>query len=273
MDLKVPNLRIGTSSWSAESWVGPFYPPGTRPADFLPYYATQFDTVEVDSTFYRTPSKQMVKNWYARTPPGFTFAAKFPRAITHDRVLLDCDAETTEFLITMDLLGEKLGPLLLQFPYFNREAFATPGDFTARLVRFLDSLPPGHAYAVEIRNKNWLTAPFVDLLRQKNVALALADQVWMPRIDELAATLDVLTAGFTYIRLIGDRHGIEKQTKTWDKIIVNRERETQTWVRYVQQFLRRGVTVYIYFNNHFAGFGPGSIALFWDVWNRMSGAH
>lgn len=234
---EIPNLRVGTSSWSAGSWVGPFYPPGTRPADFLPVYSQHFDTVEVDSTFYRAPSKEMVKNWYARTPAGFIFAAKFPQTITHEKVLLDCDAETTEFVGTMELLGEKLGPLLLQFPYFSHETFATSAEFTARLIRFLDSLPSGHSYAVEIRNKNWLTAPFVDLLRQKNVALALVDQGWMPAIDQLSARLDVLTAGFTYVRLLGDRHAIEKQTKTWDRIIVNRERETQTWVRYVRQFL------------------------------------
>jgi uncharacterized protein YecE (DUF72 family) len=89
---EIPNLRVGTSSWSAGSWVGPFYPPGTRPADFLPRYAEHFDTVEVDSTFYRAPSKEMVKNWYARTPARFVFAAKFPQTITHEKVLPDCGA-------------------------------------------------------------------------------------------------------------------------------------------------------------------------------------
>jgi uncharacterized protein YecE (DUF72 family) len=104
--------------------------------------------------------------------------------------------------------------------------------------------------------------PFPAILREHSVALALVDQVWMPTISLLAEKLDVLTAAFTYIRWIGDRKGIEKQTKTWDKIIVNRERETQTWVRYVRQFLHRGEVVYAYYNNHYAGFGPGSIALF-----------
>lgn len=268
MKIEIPNLRIGTSSWSAESWVGSFYPPGTRPADFLALYAEQFDTVEVDSTFYRIPSKQMVKNWNARTPAGFLFAAKFPQTITHEKVLLGCEAETKEFIDTMELLGDKLGALVLQFPYFNREAFAKPGDFTGRLSGYLDALPKGHSYAVEVRNKNWLTKELVNLLGERGVAPALVDQVWMPTIDELAAKLDVLTAPFTYIRLIGDRKGIEKKTKTWDKLIVDRSRETQTWVRYVQQFLKRGVTVYIYVNNHWAGWAPGSIKLFYELWAR-----
>ena len=263
---EIPKLRVGTSSWSAESWVGPFYPEGTRPADFLPFYSTQFDTVEVDSTFYRVPSKQMVKNWHARTPDGFLFAAKFPQTITHEKVLLDCEEDAREFIGVMELLGDKLGPLLLQFPYFNRQAFASAEEFAGRLARFLEILPEEHSYAVEVRNKNWLTAPFLALLRERRVALALVDQVWMPTIDQLAAKLDVITAGFTYVRLIGDRQGIEKQTKSWDKVIVDRKRETETWVRYVRAFLHRGTVVYLYVNNHYAGFAPGSIALFNDTW-------
>jgi len=269
---EVPGLRVGTSSWSAESWVGPFYPPGTRPADFLPVYAGHFPTVEVDSTYYRVPSAAMVKNWYARTPAGFVFAAKFPQSITHEKVLEGCEEETKEFLGVMDLLGEKLGPLLLQFPYFNREAFARPEDFTARLTRFLDALPAGRSYAVEVRNRHWLNEPLLRLLRERGVALALADQAWMPRIGEVAEKFDVLTATFTYIRLIGDRQGIEKKTKTWDKLVVDRAPETQTWVRYVRRFLQRGAVVYLYVNNHWAGFAPGSIALFWDVWAHTPSA-
>lgn len=88
----------------------------------------------------------------------------------------------------------------------------------------------------------------------------------MPRITELADKLDVLTADFTYIRRIGDRKGIEKQTRTWDNVIVDREHETQTWVRYIRQFLHCGEIVYAFYTNHYTGFGPGSIALFNRVW-------
>jgi uncharacterized protein YecE (DUF72 family) len=101
---QVQNLRLGTSSWSSQDWVGVFYPGGTAPADFISEYAKHFDTVEVDSTFYRTPSAAMVRNWRARTTPGFLVAAKFPQVITHEKVLVDCADELAEFLQAIDLL-------------------------------------------------------------------------------------------------------------------------------------------------------------------------
>ena len=99
------------------------------PADYLSYYATKFDSVEVDSTFYGTPSASTVKAWNAKTPPGFLFATKVPQVITHERVLGDCDAEFNQFIGVMDHLGEKLGPLLLQFGYFNDTVFRSVNDF------------------------------------------------------------------------------------------------------------------------------------------------
>jgi uncharacterized protein YecE (DUF72 family) len=136
-----PNaIRIGTSAFTAAGWPGTFYPEGMQPRDFLSYYATKFDTVEVDSTFYRTPALTTVQGWYSKTPNNFIFAAKVPQVITHDKMLLDCDQEMNEFLKVMDALREKLGPLLLQFGYFNRSAFVGVNDFLARLVPFLKTL-------------------------------------------------------------------------------------------------------------------------------------
>jgi uncharacterized protein YecE (DUF72 family) len=266
---RIPNLRLGTSSWSCEDWVGCFYPPGTRPADFLPIYAQSFDTVEIDSTYYRTPSESMVRNWRARTPEGFTFAAKFPQAITHEKVLLECGGDVTEFLRTMSLLGDRLGPLLLQFPYFNKKVFAGPEDFLARLVPFLKELPGEFRYALELRNKYFVSARLLDILRERKIAFALIDHPWMTPITQLASKFDVVTADFTYIRWLGDRKGIEEQAEHWDKIIVDREREMQTWISIMRPFLKRGTKILAYFNNHYAGFGPGSIALFRKVWESM----
>ena len=170
----------------------------------------------------------MVKNWYARTPKGFLFAAKFPQTITHEKVLEDCEAETRGFLSTMELLGEKLGPLLIQFPYFNKKAFPSVKDFILRLKPFLSKLPKGQRFALEVRNKNWLGAELYDVLRQRGVALALIDHPWMPRPTEILAKGDPITADFTYIRWLGDRKGIEERTKTWDKVIVARRAELDT---------------------------------------------
>jgi uncharacterized protein YecE (DUF72 family) len=98
------NIRLGTSEFTAAGWPGTFYPVGMKPADYLSYYATRFDTVEVDSTFYRSPPLTTVQGWYSKTPPGFVFAAKVPQKITHEKMLVDCDAEMTELLKVMDAL-------------------------------------------------------------------------------------------------------------------------------------------------------------------------
>src|ERR1019366_4011667 len=109
------SIFIGTSAFTAAGWEGTFYPEGTKPADFLCYYAQHFNSVEVDSTFYRMPTKTTVQGWASKTPDGFVFAAKIPQVITHEKVLVDCDAEFQQFIALMDILGEKLGPLLFQF--------------------------------------------------------------------------------------------------------------------------------------------------------------
>src|SRR6266851_2192206 len=167
-------IRVGTSAFTAAGWEGTFYPKGLAAREQLTYYATQFDTVELDNTFYRTPAIATVQGWYAKTPPGFVFAAKVPQVITHEKVLVDCDAD---------------------------------------LKRFLEKLPKGRQFAVEIRNKYWLDARFADLLREHGVALALIDQSWVPRPWEMKEKFDLITADFTYVRWLGDRKGIEEQTK------------------------------------------------------------
>ena len=129
-------IRIGTSAFTAAGWEGSFYPASLKPAEYLTYYATQFDTVEVDSTFYRTPAISTVRGWYAKTPKDFLFAAKVPQVITHEKVLVGCEAEFDEFIETMHLLGEKLGPMLLQFPKFDKWAFKSSNEFVARLHSF-----------------------------------------------------------------------------------------------------------------------------------------
>ena len=148
-----PLLRVGTSAFTAEGWPGSFYPASLKPSDYLTHYATQFDTVELDSTFYRTPSPSTVRGWYAKTPAGFLFAAKVPQVITHEKVLEECGDDLKGFLNVMDILGEKLGPLLFQFPYFNKTKFASGAEFLGRLRPFLKKLPRGCRFAVEIRNK------------------------------------------------------------------------------------------------------------------------
>jgi uncharacterized protein YecE (DUF72 family) len=264
----MPEIRIGTSAFTAEGWEGSFYPKGMKPADYLSYYATKFDTVELDNTFYRTPALTTVQGWNAKTPPSFIFAAKVPQVITHEKVLVDCDEDLKHFLNTMDALGDKLGPLLFQFGYFNQKAFKMQADFLAVLKPFLKKLPKDYQFAVEIRNKNWMDARFADALRERGVALTLIDQSWVPRPWELKEKFDLLTSDFTYVRWLGDRKGIEQQTKTWDKTIVDRQKDMANWVQLFRQFVGKNLKIFAYANNHYAGHAPATVKLFWDSWKK-----
>ena len=106
-----------------------------KPRDFLSYYASQFKTVEVDSTFYRTPNFATVAGWHEKTPPDLIFAAKVPHVITHEKILVNCEAEFEEFVDRMHLLDEKLGPLLFQFPRFSK--YQIQADEFSRRLRYL----------------------------------------------------------------------------------------------------------------------------------------
>jgi uncharacterized protein YecE (DUF72 family) len=255
-------IRLGTSAFTAAGWPGTFYPEDAKPAEYLSYYAREFDTVEVDSTFYRAPSPSTVRGWYEKTPANFIFAAKVPQEITHEKVLVNCTEELNRFLNAMDELREKLGPLLLQFPYFNRGKFKSGAEFLALLGPFLETLPGGYRFTIEIRNKAWLDQRLLDMLRRRGVALALIDHPWLPRPTELIRRIDPITADFTYIRWLGDRKAIEERTKSWDKTIIDRTRELREWVNVVHKFTGRGIVIFAYANNHYAGHGPATIRLF-----------
>ena len=263
-------LRIGTSAFTAEGWEGSFYPKGMKPADYLSYYATKFDTVELDNTFYRTPAISTVKGWAAKTPPNFIFAAKVPQVITHEKVLVNCQEDLHHFLTAMDGLGDKLGPLLFQFGYFNQKAFKTQADFLAVLKPFLKKLPTGYQFALEIRNKNWMNAEFANVLAERSVALALIDQSWVPRPWEMKEKFDFVTADFTYVRWLGDRKGIEEQTKTWDKVIVDRRGDLKRWVEVLKELVlnKKLRKLFAFANNHYAGHGPATVQMFQKSWEK-----
>ena len=206
--------------------------------------------------------------WREKTPPDFIFAAKVPGIITHEKVLTRCDAEFSEFLSTMEQLGDRLGPLILQFPYFNRNAFPSRAAFEKLLRPFLKCLPKDFQFALEIRNKNWISWDFLELLRDHSVAFALIAQAWMPGIDTLARALDVVTADFCYARFVGDRKAIESKTQDWGKLIEDKREEMSMWSGELKTIVNRGVRTYAFFNNHYAGFGPGSAKAFEDLWNN-----
>jgi len=278
------NLRIGTSSWSAGDWVGPFYPKGMQPADFLAFYATRYDTVEVDSTFYRSPAPRVVDGWRQRTPDGFVFSAKVPQIITHEKGLVDCDEEMNGFLQAISRLGDRLGPLLLQFPYFARGRgageFETGTDFRGRLGEFLARMPGEFRFAVDIRNEKWLKAELLDTLRENGAALALLDYYTLPSIDRLLQTIDPLTADFLYVRLLGNHRKMDELVEAraaarggrrWSEVVVDRSRECALWVAALQTLSPRVPKGWVFVNNHYAGFAPGSIDLLVSLFDGPAG--
>ncbi len=264
------DIRIGTSAFTAAGWERSFYPAGMKPADYLAFYSTKFDTVELDNTFYRSPSLKVVKGWDAKTPPGFIFAAKVPSVITHEKVLVNCEPDLKEFLNAMDALGDKLGPLLFQFGYFNKSQFKSGIEFLVRLRPFLKKLPRDHKFAVEIRNKYWLNADLANILPENNVALALIDQSWVPRPWELKEPFDFVTSDFTYIRWLGDRKGIEEKTESWDRTIIDRQGDMLEWVELARRVHKRKIQILAFANNHYAGHAPDTVRLFENMWSKKS---
>ena len=267
-----PSILLGTSSFTARGWEGSFYPQGMRSRDFLSYYAAQFATVEIDSTFYGTPSASTVASWNEKTPPDFVFAVKVPQVITHDKALVGCEPEFDEFIERTSVLGGKLGAMLLQFPKFDKWTLKSSDEFAARLRSFLKRVPDPKTcrFAVEVRNKDWLDARFADLLREHNVALALTDYSLMPRPWEMIDGFDPITADFAYVRWLGDRKGIEEQTTTWDKTIVDRTGDLRNWVDVFRRLLQNSkvLKIFAFANNHYAGHAPDTVKLFHQLWGR-----
>ena len=259
-----PAIHLGTSSFTASGWEGPFYPRGLKSTDYLAYYAEHFDSVEVDSTFYACPSPKTVNGWFSKTPDNFIFCVKVPQAITHEKVLVDCDAEWEEFLGTMGLLEQKLGPIVFQFPFFSRALFRDREPFLQRLVPFLKNLPNSQKFAIELRNKDWLDGDLAYVLRQFGIALVLQDRSWM--VDPLKFKFDPITADFTYIRWLGNRKEIEAMVQTWDKVVIDRDQELTGWVDFVFKAIEEGKAVYAYANNHYQGHGPATIRKFVELW-------
>ncbi|MCW4050645.1 MAG: DUF72 domain-containing protein [Candidatus Bathyarchaeota archaeon] len=226
------SLIIGTSGWSYKEWVGPFY---EKKTGMYTQYAKVFHTAEINSTFYRYPSEGLIAGLRRNAPPGFTFAAKLPKLITHDKWLRLRDGvedDTDRFLELMRPLAEKLGPLLIQLrPKFNYD------DHVGNLETYLESLPRNYEWAVEFRHKSWLRPETYDLLRKHNVAYTIVDEPLLPVEMEV-------TADFAYVRWHG--HG----EKLWYDYEYS-EDQLEEWVPKVHEIKGKARRTYGYFNNHF----------------------
>jgi uncharacterized protein YecE (DUF72 family) len=242
------HYHIGCSGWSYTSWQGPFYPSDIENSGWLNYYSHVFDYVEIDSSFYRIPNIFTVKNWYKKTHRNFKFTAKFPRVITHDKRLKDVDKELDRFFEAIGPLSDKTLALLIQLPP-SLQIF----EGLERLRELVLGLDTRFRYAVEVRHISW----FQDLAYNffANNAICM---VWS-QLAEIR-TPPIVTTDFLYLRFIGDR---SIQEKDFGRIQIDRVLEMQKWANDIKTVEGEGVKhAIIAANNHYAGFGPGTVNIF-----------
>jgi uncharacterized protein YecE (DUF72 family) len=235
------NWYLGTMGFSYADWAGPFYPETLAQGKYLGYYSRFFNAAEIDSTFYGTPRLTTVKRWLAATPADFRFCLKTPRTITHEKSLQSAHLDMAEFLTVVRELKEKLGVILIQLPpSFGIDQFDV-------LNTFLKELPTDLRFAVEFRHASWHRSQTEDLLRSHKVCWAATEYPNLPRGAKR-------TTDFIYFRLIG-RHG---QFSHHDREQIDRSANLHWWHQHLRTHLTHVDAVYGFFNNDYAGFGPGS---------------
>ena len=224
---------MGCSGWQYKDWRGLVYPKELPQRRWFEYYTSLFDTVELNTTFYRLPAATTVEAWAAQTPPGFTYAAKLGQFGSHRMKLRDAARWLPNHLDRLERLGAALGPTLVQLPPRWRQN-------AARLDEFLSVAPKRLRWAVELRDPTWVSEEVFDVLRSHGAALCihdlLPDHPWER------------TAGWTYVRF----HGPDAlRRKYWGKYGPRRLRPIADRLC---QWLDEGTDVYAYFNNDYEGF-------------------
>jgi uncharacterized protein YecE (DUF72 family) len=228
-------LLVGTSGFAYKEWVGPFYPPGTKSAGMLGYYAGQFNSVEVNYTFRRSPTASMMETWSAATADGFVFALKANQGITHFARLKDTGERLGRFLEAVAPLGPRLGPTLFQCPPNLKYDPETLDGFLADLAATLGS----HRFAMEFRHPSFDSDEVRAKLAAAGVALCVADT------EEAPATFR-WTGDFAYVRLRGT--GYE-------------EKALEGWRESFRSALEEGVDVYCYLKHEDSATGPRDAAI------------
>ena len=221
------DIRIGTSGYHYKHWLGRYYPAGLKPAKMLEHYLQDFDTVELNNTFYQLPNESTFETWHDATPRSFLYAVKGSRFLTHMIKLKDAERGLVNFLPRAELLGPKLGPILWQLP---------PGwkVNVERLEEFLSLLPPEHRYTFELRNETWMTDAVYDVFRKFNAAFCIYELAgYMSPIE--------LTADWTYIRLHGPTH-FKYQGRYSDDQLAE-------WADRIRAWSRKLKAIYVYFDN------------------------
>lgn len=224
-------VRVGCSGWNYRHWRGVLYPEGLPARRWLERYAEVFDTVEVNATFYRLPSRKAVAGWAEQTPAGFLFSVKASRYLTHVKRLRDLVPGVERLAEALDPLRSagKLGPLLWQLP----ESFLRDEE---RLAAALEALPPGR-HCFEFRHESWFCEEVLDLLRRHGAALVIADHPARPFQTR------ELTAPWTYLRFHYGHGGDGRYGYA----------ELEGWAAHIRRW-RENADVYAYFNNDWGGY-------------------
>lgn len=259
-------IALGVSSWNFDDWRGVFYPEKLARADYLSYYASQFDTVEVNTSFYALPKAATLVNWVESTPPGFTFALKAPRQITHEKRLRDCESETLALLDAVRALGASAAPAFLQFPpQFTRKHYGRA------LVDYLDWLAPrldGVRMAVEVRAADLMTDAFATFVAERGMALVLVDRegapdlfhAWEAARQQSAAPNSRAAPDFAFIRWIGD----DRNGPQGNREIENpRDADLARWAQRIVDYHNSGIHVFGYVHNPYEGHSPESVRRLW----------
>lgn len=226
-------VRVGCSGWLYGHWAGDFYPRDLPQRLWLEHYATVFDTVEVNASFYRLPERETFEAWARRVPKNFLFAVKASRYLTHMKKLKDPDEPLARFFESAGGLRRKLGPVLYQLPSRWRLD-------RARLEGFLRALPPRRLHAVEFREKSWYHEDVCRALREAGVALCLHD---MPGSE----SPKIVVGPFVYLRFHGSgaRYGGRYPSASLSR-----------WAAWIRERAAEGIDVYAYFNNDARGHAP-----------------
>ncbi|MBX3013374.1 MAG: DUF72 domain-containing protein [Caldilineaceae bacterium] len=250
------SIHLGTSSWQFDEWRGVFFPPGVNRPTYLNYYASQFNSVEVNTTFYGIPRPTTLLNWVESVPQGFTFCLKFPRAITHEKRLEGCEQETLVFLDILRALGVAAAPALLQFPPdFSRQLY---GRRLADYLEWLAGVLEGLRVGVEVRAPDLMTPAFATYLAERGLAYVLVDRVesadafpfWWALIEQGAAP------AFALVRWIGD----DKNGPTGnDALVAPRDEQLDQWAIRIAQLQAANVDFFGYMHNPYEGHSPASL--------------
>lgn len=301
LDLGVPKelrglLRMGTCSWKYDSWKGLVYEKGKayRPDDYLADYAKRLDSVEVDQWFWslfpggpRLPDPAVVRRYAKSVPDGFVFTIKAPNSLTLTHFyakqtpahaafagktnphFLDRDL-LGRFLETLSPMGSKLGPIMFQFEYLNKQKMPSKEAFFERFGEFVDAAPKGYQYAVEIRNPNYLTEAFFAFLRDRGLGFVYLDGYYMPPIGQVFEKFKPETASFQVVRLHGgDRLEIEGRTgEVWDQVVEPKPGGLAAAAKIVRANAKKRILTYLNLNNHYEGSAPLSIGRFLGVLAR-----